>query len=178
MSESGFAEAAFLMASVFLLRSVFYSCKFNISFKCPSLISKYRNYVDFEATENSLHKIISSFRDDATEKVIRENFHDIGVMVSKYSPDKNTVNEWTSDDTSRVNWRKGIDSLIHSDPKNKPDIFSSVREVLGNFIQNGLQPARFSMHLDFCVLVGSLCKILFTCLGKFMPEITRVPKRF
>ncbi len=98
--------------------------------KCPPLIRKYNNYADFEGKDNSLYLLVNHFNDHVTDKMVRDNCVEIGVIVSKYSPSSIVAREWTSDDTSEINWRKEIDSLKHASASNKADLFASLRIVL------------------------------------------------
>ena len=98
--------------------------------KCPSLIKKYNNYADFEGKDNSLYLLVDHFNKHVTETMVGDNYLEIGVIVSKYSPSVGVTREWTSDDTSEVNWKKGIDSLKHAAVADKADLFASLRIVL------------------------------------------------
>ncbi|MEI8654300.1 hypothetical protein P4S57_17205 [Pseudoalteromonas sp. Hal273] len=118
-------QVFFFCALSFTVANIIYTIK------CPALISKYKNYADFESKDNSLYLVVSEFNQHVNPEMIRSNFLEIGVIVSKYSPAKDIALEWTSDDTSNVNWRKGIDSLRHAIVEDKPDIFASLRILLG-----------------------------------------------
>lgn len=117
-------QVFFFCALFFTVANIIYNMK------CPRLISKYKNYADFESKDNSLYLVISEFNQHVNPEMIKSNFLEIGVVVSKYTPAKDIALEWTSDDTSNVNWRKGIDSLRHANVEDKPDIFASLRILL------------------------------------------------
>ncbi|ELJ8483742.1 hypothetical protein RUK26_003377 [Vibrio cholerae] len=119
------------------------------SFKCPTLISKYQNYSQFQEQDDSLYLLIGQLNDHLNGPIVRDNFLEIGVIVSKYTPSKDIAREWTSDDTSMVNWRKGIDSLRHSEATYKPDVFSSTRTLLSKFYLNWVKVCLFFYSLGF-----------------------------
>ena len=104
--------------------------------KCPSLISKFNNFTDFKSKEDSCYLMVNYFNEHISEKTVRENFVQIGAIVARYTPAKDIAEEWTSDDTSNVNWRKGIDSLKHSQLDNMPDLFSALRIELAKLYPN------------------------------------------
>jgi len=134
------------------------------SFKCPDLIKKYKYYSDFESRDNSLYLLINYFNQHVTAEVVKSNFLEIGVIVSKYTPSKDIVNEWTSDDTSNVNWKKGIDSLKHSERENISDIFSSLRILLSSFYPNWSKACAFFYGLGFLgILIVIVQNIIFVC---------------
>ena len=117
-------QVFFFCALSFTVANIIYTLK------CPALISKYKNYADFESKDNSLYLVISEFNQHVSFEMVKSNFLEVGVIVSKYTPSASIANEWTSDDTSNVNWKKGIDSLRHADVEHKPDIFSSLRILI------------------------------------------------
>lgn len=119
------------------------------SFKCPSLIKKYRYYSDFEGNDNSLYLLINYLNEHVSEEMVKQNFLEIGVIVTKYTPSNDVANEWTSDDTSNVNWKKCIDSLKHSAAANKPDIFASLRVLLSKLYPNWAKACLFFYGLGF-----------------------------
>ena len=96
-------------------------------FKCPSLISKFNNFTDFKSKEDSCYLMVNYFNEHVSENMVRENFVQIGAIVARYTTSRTIAKEWTSDDTSNVNWRKGIDSLKHTQLDNMPDLFSALR---------------------------------------------------
>ena len=116
---------------VFFFSAVFFTIANIIyTWKCPPLIKKYKNYAEFKDTDNSMYMVINDLREHISDKVVYDNFLELGVIVSKYTPSEKVTLEWTSDDTSNVNWKKGIDSLSHAEKENHPDIFSSLRIFL------------------------------------------------
>jgi len=119
------------------------------SYKCPALISRYHDYSAFESRDNSLFMLIGELGAHLNEKVIIKNSLEIGVIVSKYSPSDKIVGEWTSDDTSYLNWRKGVDSLRHAEAIYKPDIFASVRILLSKFYPVWIYLCAFFYVLGF-----------------------------
>lgn len=119
------------------------------AFKCPSLIKKYKHYSDFESNDNSLYLMVNYLNDHITEDMVKNNFLEIGVMVSKYTPSVDIANEWTSNNTSNVNWKKGIDSLKHSEAENKPDIFASIRVLLAKLYPNWAKACLFFYVIGF-----------------------------
>jgi hypothetical protein len=134
------------------------------SYKCPELIKKYKHYSDFENSDNSLYLLINYLNQHITAEVVKNNSLEIGVIVSKYTPSVDIANEWTSDDTSKVNWKKGIDSLKHSDQKNMPDIFSSLRILQSNFYPNWSKACMLFYGLGFigvCIVVVQ--NIIYVC---------------
>ncbi len=134
------------------------------SYKCPDLIKKYKYYSDFESRDNSLYLLINYLNIHITHEVVKHNFLEIGVIVSKYTPSTDIANEWTSDDTSNVNWKKGIDSLKHSDRDNLPDIFSSLRILLANFYSNWSKACMLFYGIGFigiCIVVVQ--NIIYVC---------------
>lgn len=112
-------------------------------YKCPLLIKKYGYYSDFESRDNSLYLLISYMNQHMSPEIVKRNFLEIGVIVSKYTPSVDVAKEWTSDDTFNVNWRKGIDSLKHSNQVNKPDIFASLRVLLAKLYPNWVKICMF-----------------------------------
>ena len=134
------------------------------SYKCPELIKKYKYYSDFKDSQNSLYLLINYLNQHITAKVVKDNFVEIGVIVSKYAPSDEIVNEWTSDDTSNVNWKKGIDSLKHSERDNMPDLFSSLRILLSNFYSNWAKACMFFYGLGFLGMFFVVMQnILYVC---------------
>ncbi|EGR1505114.1 hypothetical protein ACV8VM_004632 [Vibrio parahaemolyticus] len=119
------------------------------SYKCPSLIGKYQNYAQFQERDDSLYLLIGELSSHFNERVVKENFLEIGVIVSKYTPSEVIVREWTSDDTSNVNWRKGVDSLSHAEAIYKPDIFSSTRTLVSKFYPFWIKLCLFFYTLGF-----------------------------
>ena len=116
---------------------VFFFCALSFSFanviyilKCPPLVRKYNNFADFKTKEDSRYFLVNYLKQHASDKMVRENALEIGVIVAKYTPSHDIATEWTSNDTSNVNWKKGIDSLKHTNFENMPDIFSSFRILL------------------------------------------------
>ena len=120
-------EIFFFCALAFTIANIIYI------YKCPILIRKYKNYSDFKEKDNSLYLMVSYFEEHSKKiKLINDLSYKTFVVVSTYSPSIDIVKEWTSDDTSNVNWNKGIDSLKHSKDDYKTDIFSSFRIILAD----------------------------------------------
>ena len=86
----------------------------------------------------------------------------IGEIISKYTPSHDIASEWTSDDTSNVNWRKSIDSLKHSHDNYKADIFSSTRIFLASFYPNWIKACLFFYGIGFLgILVVIVQNIIY-----------------
>lgn len=98
--------------------------------KCPSIVGKYNNFADFKTKEDSRFLLVNYLLEHTSDKMVYDNFYEIGVIVAKYTPYASIAKEWTRDDTSDTNWRRGIDSLKHTDVVNMPDIFSALRILL------------------------------------------------
>lgn len=136
-------QVFFFCALSFTIANLIYS------FKCPPLIKKYKYFSDFESNDNSLYLLINYLNDEISENIVRQNFLEIGVIVAKYTPLIDIAKEWTSNDTSNVNWKKGIDSLKHSEVANMPDIFASLRVLLAKFYPNWVKACLFFYGLGF-----------------------------
>jgi hypothetical protein len=119
------------------------------SYKCPELIKKYKYFADFESRDNSLYLLINYLNQHITKEVVKDNALEIKVIVSKYTPSDDIAKEWASDDTSNVNWKKGIDSLKHSARDNTPDIFSSLRILVAKLYPNWSKACMFLYVLGF-----------------------------
>jgi len=134
------------------------------SYKCPELIKKYKYYTDFESRDNSLYLLINYLNEHITDEVVKNNFLEIGIIVSKYTPSESIVKEWTSNNISNVNWKKGIDSLKHSEKDNSPDIFSSLRILVSNFYPNWSKACIFFYGLGFVGLsIVVVQNIIYVC---------------
>lgn len=117
-------QVFFFCALAFTIANIIFT------YKCPSIISKYNNFADFKTKEDSRYLLINYLHEHTSEQMVYDNFLEIGGIVSKYTPDHSIAKEWTRDDASDINWRKGIDSLKHIDVVNMPDIFSALRILL------------------------------------------------
>lgn len=146
-------EIFFLCALVFTIANIIYICK------CPALIKNYKNYSDFETNDNSLFLLVSLFT-DYKDKIVSNDAlnYKTFAMVAVYTPDIEIQSEFSSDDTSRANWNKGVDSLKHSKESYKPDIFSALRDI-----SSGLHP-NWAFICFLLYLVG------FLALGWVMYE--------
>jgi hypothetical protein len=133
----------FFCAVFFTVANIFYTLK------CPSIVSKYKSFSDFKTKEDSRYLLVSHLVEHVSQKMIDKHCFELGSIVTKYTSDSSIRMEFTSDDTSNVNWERGIDSLKHTQQVHMPDVFSSSRILLAKINPVGVYFCVFFYALGF-----------------------------